>query len=121
MVSSRATLPPPEETLAFLNSRPLSEMLGPHGGVLKTLKNERGTELAAYFWPSSQPQAKGIVVCIHGHGSYIGHEMLKIDGVKRVPKYQGSWVEQLNNHGYSACGIDLQGAGRSTGMRCYIE
>jgi acylglycerol lipase len=121
MVSSDISCPPPEETLAFLNSRPQSEMLGPHGGEMKMLKTKRGAELAAYFWPSSQGQAKGIVICLHGHGSYIGHEMLKIDGVKQVPKYQGSWVEKLNSHGYSAAGIDLQGAGRSSGLRCYID
>ena len=116
---SDITCPPPDETFAFLNSRPLSEQLGPNGGEIKMLKSKRGAELAAYFWPSSQ--AKGIVICLHGHGSYLQHEMLKIDGVKQVPKYEGSWVEKLNSSGYSVAGIDLQGAGRSTGLRCYID
>ncbi|KAG2482231.1 hypothetical protein HYH03_018831, partial [Edaphochlamys debaryana] len=37
------------------------------------------------------------------------------------PEHRGSWVEKLNRAGYAVCGIDLQGAGRSEGRRCYIE
>lgn len=88
---------------------------------MRNLKTERGAELAGYFWPSSSQAVKGIVICLHGHGSYIGHEMLKITGVKQVPKYEGSWVEKLNSNCYSVAGIDNQGAGRSSGLRCYID
>ena len=30
-------------------------------------------------------------------------------------------VQRLNKEGYSVCGIDLQGAGRSAGLRCYCN
>lgn len=35
--------------------------------------------------------------------------------------YQGSWIEALNQAGYSVGGIDLQGAGRSEGLRWFVN
>lgn len=37
------------------------------------------------------------------------------------PKYRGSWVEKLNQEGFSVCGIDQQGCGFSEGLECYVE
>lgn len=36
-------------------------------------------------------------------------------------KYEGSWIESWNKAGYSVCGIDLHGHGRSDGLRGYTE
>jgi acylglycerol lipase len=36
-------------------------------------------------------------------------------------KYEGSWIETWNKAGYSVCGIDLHGHGRSSGLRGYTE
>eukprot|EP00967_Tisochrysis_lutea_P075432 scaffold101679_cov20-Tisochrysis_lutea.AAC.1 len=33
----------------------------------------------------------------------------------------GSWVQKMNEAGFSVCGIDNQGAGRSEGVRCYCD
>jgi alpha-beta hydrolase superfamily lysophospholipase len=35
--------------------------------------------------------------------------------------YQGSWVERLNQAGYSVTGIDLPGHGRSDGLHGYVN
>ena len=59
---------------------------------------------AAFHWPS-----------------YIPHEFLKIDVAGQAPVYSNSWVQRLNQEGYSVCGLDQQGAGRSGGLRCYCE
>ena len=47
---------------------------------------------------------------------------------KKTPKtpgaphvYEGSWVQQLNDAGYSVCGVDNQGCGRSSGLFGYVE
>ena len=36
-------------------------------------------------------------------------------------KYRNSWVEKLNQEGFSVCGIDQQGCGFSEGLECYVE
>jgi pimeloyl-ACP methyl ester carboxylesterase len=35
--------------------------------------------------------------------------------------YEGSWVQQFNDAGYSVCGVDNQGCGRSSGLFGYVE
>ena len=37
------------------------------------------------------------------------------------PQYSKSWVETLNEAGFSVCGIDQQGCGFSEGLECYVE
>lgn len=112
--------PPPADTLTFLNSVPLEEQLGPRGELVH-VKNSRGASLACCFFPAPVLPAKGIVYVIHGHGSYLGHEILKAPSPGAVPVYAGSWVEKINAAGYSVCGLDSMGSGRSTGLRAYCN
>ncbi len=40
------------------------------------------------------------------------------------PTYDGSWVEALNKHGFSVCGVDQVGHGFSAGiggLRCFFQ
>ncbi len=39
----------------------------------------------------------------------------------KPPKYKDSWVEKLNQEGFSVCGIDQQGCGFSEGLECYVD
>ncbi|GIM11644.1 hypothetical protein Vretimale_15158, partial [Volvox reticuliferus] len=57
----------------------------------------------------------------HDVGAYLCWDFLRTECPGSLPRYDGSWVEHLNRQGYAVCGIDLQGAGRSEGCRCYIE
>lgn len=60
-----------------------------------------------YRYPTTQPNCKGIVQLIHGHGDYIG-------------RY--SYVaKQIAERGYDVVGIDQRGLGHSQGRRGLIE
>jgi alpha-beta hydrolase superfamily lysophospholipase len=113
------------------NAAPCCPILGPRG-VLRYLRSpDRDAELAAYFYPahntngsassSSENNAKAIVVAVHGHGAYWQFEFLRMAGVGRAHVYEGSWVEALNRQGYSVCGVDNTGAGRSSGKFGLVE
>lgn len=96
-------------------------VLGPTG-QLRYLRNERGVRLACYFWPAEHPKA--VVHIIHGHGSYLCFDFIThpySHPGQPSPSYDGSWVQAMNQQGLSVCGIDLQGCGRSDGLRCYID
>ena len=103
--------------------------LGPHGGATAPFKSPvDGIRLASYWLPAKgapAKKAKGIVVFVHGHGSYFLHEVGAISGPGRPPRYAGSWAEKLNETGYSVCGIDNRGMGFSGGarggLRCFTE
>ncbi|KAL6758728.1 alpha/beta-hydrolase [Haematococcus lacustris] len=64
-------------------------------------------------------QPKGVISVLHGHGTYLCFQYLKLDSVGRLPVYEGSWIQHLNQAGFAVCGIDSQGAGRSEGLRAY--
>jgi len=52
------------------------------------------------------------------------HSPPQYEYLKRVGQpeaYQGSWVERLNQAGYSVTGIDLPGHGRSDGLHGYVN
>jgi alpha-beta hydrolase superfamily lysophospholipase len=42
-------------------------------------------------------------------------------GVGKRKTYAGSWVEALNQAGYSCAGIDNRGCGRSMGLFGYVN
>ena len=101
--------------------------LGPHGGATAPFSSPvDGIRLASYWLPAKDPvEAKGIIVFVHGHGSYFLHEVGAISGAGQPPRYAGSWAEKLNEAGYSVCGIDNRGMGFSGGarggLRCFTE
>lgn len=101
--------------------------LGPHGGATAPFKSPvDGIRLASYWLPAKDAKkAKGIIVFVHGHGSYFLHEVGAISGPGKPPRYAGSWAEKLNEAGYSVCGIDNRGMGFSGGarggLRCFTE
>jgi alpha-beta hydrolase superfamily lysophospholipase len=104
-----------------------SAAYGPHGARLRYLRNaDRDAELAAYFYPaaaspSSSARPKAVVVAVHGHGAYWQFEFLRMAAVGRPHVYEGSWVEALNEKGYSVCGLDNTGCGRSSGKFGLVE
>ena len=101
--------------------------LGPHGGATAPFKSPvDGLRLSSYWLPARDgAKAKGIVVFVHGHGSYFLHEVGAISGPGQPPRYADSWAQKLNAAGYSVCGIDNRGMGLSEGarggLRCFTE
>ena len=103
--------------------------LGPYGGATASFKSPvDGIRLASYWLPAkdaAKSKAKGIIVFVHGHGSYFLHEVGAISGPGKPPRYAGSWAQKLNEAGYSICGIDNRGMGFSGGarggLRCFME
>mmetsp|Transcript_5893 Transcript_5893/g.15155 ORF Transcript_5893/g.15155 Transcript_5893/m.15155 type:complete len:308 (-) Transcript_5893:900-1823(-) len=93
---------------------PLEEEMGPLGSRL-TFKNKQGLDMAGYLFPA-KGDAKAVLYLLHGHGCNLPYEFLASRGTGKWHVYSGSWVEHLNNSGYSVCGIDLQGHGRSSGL-----
>ncbi len=55
------------------------------------------------------------------NASYCTFEYLLVKGVGARPVYEGSWVQKMNEEGYSVCGLDQQGAGRSGGLRSFCS
>ncbi|GAX82567.1 hypothetical protein CEUSTIGMA_g9993.t1 [Chlamydomonas eustigma] len=106
------------EAQKFLDNQPPSEICGEHG-TMRYVNNRKGISLCCYFWPSKEP--KGIIQILHGHGSYIPYSFLVTKVAGQPPVYEGSWVQKLNEHGYSVCGLDQQGSGRSEGLRHYCR
>lgn len=43
-----------------------------------------------------------------------------LQGVGNTKTYEGSWVQALNQAGFSVAGIDNRGCGRSSGLLGYI-
>jgi alpha-beta hydrolase superfamily lysophospholipase len=43
-----------------------------------------------------------------------------LQGIGKQKKYESSWVQLLNQAGYSVCGIDSRGFGRSAGLFGYV-
>lgn len=81
-----------------------------------------GVLLSTYHWPATTT-AKGLVIALHGHGSYACYEYLRSVGVGKPPVYSGSWVEKLNAAGFTVVSLDLQSHGSSEGLqglRCYF-
>ncbi|KXZ43690.1 hypothetical protein GPECTOR_83g302 [Gonium pectorale] len=64
---------------------------------------------------------RGIVQLLHGNSTYIGFDFLKFQGNGLPNVYEGSWVQELNRQGFSVCGIDHEGCGRSHGTRSYVR
>lgn len=114
-------VPPEIDPLAVANFC-TDEQTGPAGFMETMASPSCGVLLRTYFWPAEQ--AKGVVVVVHGHGSYVIHEFLRSTGVGTPSVYEGSWVQEMNNRGFSVCGLDQQGHGFSAsirGMRCYFN
>ncbi|GIL93053.1 hypothetical protein Vretifemale_20532 [Volvox reticuliferus] len=93
------------------------DYLGQHG-YSKLLKNEDGAALFAYLWPANPDvPLKGIIQLVHGNSAYTCFDYLKFKGAGLPNLYEGSWVEAFNRAGFSVCGLDHQGYGRSKGVR----
>ncbi|GLC42086.1 hypothetical protein PLESTB_001066600 [Pleodorina starrii] len=87
-------------------------------GYSRVLKNGDGADLFAYFWPANPDvPLKGIIQLAHGCAAYTCFDYLKFKGPGLPNVYDGSWVEAFNQAGFSVCGIDHQGYGRSKGDR----
>lgn len=97
--------------------------MGSHGTQGTLVSPSTGIALRTYQWPAIAT-AKGVVIALHGHGSYACYEFLKSVGVGKPPVYRGSWVEALNAQGYTVVSLDLQSHGASEGLhglRCYFS
>mmetsp|Transcript_25989 Transcript_25989/g.66117 ORF Transcript_25989/g.66117 Transcript_25989/m.66117 type:complete len:377 (-) Transcript_25989:187-1317(-) len=103
-----------------LTIQPKEEYLGERG-VVRYHTNPQGYRIASYYWPCHGWTPRGIVYLCHGHGGYIQFDYLKARGPGKLMVYAGSWVEALNAAGFSVCGLDNQGSGRSEGTRCYTD
>jgi len=55
-------------------------------------------------------------VIVHGQGAYLVFEYCKNTGVGKPKRYDGSWIQAMNDAGYSVAGVDNQGSGRSDGL-----
>ncbi|BDA41799.1 Monoglyceride lipase [Coccomyxa sp. Obi] len=104
---------------SLFSHEPKSEALGA-SGCQSSFVNAQGLRIASYYWPASAA-AKAVMLFVHGHGAYLMHELLHVPEAGSPPKYKGSWVEKLNQEGFSVCGIDQQGCGFSEGLECYVE
>jgi acylglycerol lipase len=107
--------PPP--TTCYDNVDP-TLYLGP-SGYQKTITNHQQLKLKAYYWPAKNPKAS--IIFVHGHGSHLFFELLKTTELGQPPFYTNSWAERWNDAGISVTGIDLQGCGRSEGLRFYVN
>ncbi|SOV79595.1 lysophospholipase, putative [Plasmodium sp. gorilla clade G3] len=94
---------------------------------LDSFFNKDGLLIRTYSW--TVKKAIGMLVLIHGLNSHFRLEYLKhnadiISNDKAILIdsdeyyiYKDSWIERLNNEGYSVYGIDLQGHGQSDGWQ----
>ncbi|KAG2453179.1 hypothetical protein HYH02_002503 [Chlamydomonas schloesseri] len=95
--------------------------LGQHG-YTRRIRNAKGLDLYAYFWPCDPSvPLKGVVQLAHGNATYICFDYLKFVAQGKPNIYAGSWVEAMNKAGFAVAGIDHQGFGRSKGVRSYVD
>mmetsp|Transcript_7152 Transcript_7152/g.14505 ORF Transcript_7152/g.14505 Transcript_7152/m.14505 type:complete len:299 (-) Transcript_7152:145-1041(-) len=78
---------------------------------MKKQPNKSGVNINSYWWPAVG--ARTVVLLIHGHGSYLPFDYLHMVEPGKPKEYEASWVERFNQAGFSVCGIDFQGSGRS--------
>jgi acylglycerol lipase len=95
------------------------------GGSAEYLTNAQNLHIACYFWPASpcflrdQPDGRGVVVLCHGYGGYSDYQWLHEDDPHHPgshPSYANSWIEHLNQAGFSCVAWDYQSHGRSEGI-----
>ncbi|SOV25487.1 lysophospholipase,putative [Plasmodium sp. DRC-Itaito] len=95
--------------------------------VVSSFCNKDGLNIKSYSWVVKK--ALGIIILIHGLASHLRFGFLNknakiisndhavlIDGDNYFV-YEGSWIEKLNQNGYSVYGLDLQGHGESDGYQ----
>lgn len=58
---------------------------------------------------------------MRGRTCILTRSWLHMQAAGMPPQYSRSWVETLNEDGFSVCGIDQQGCGFSEGLECYVE
>lgn len=63
--------------LAWLHSISPGTFLGPDG-LLRYFVSATGQRIASYYWPA-RGKAKAVIQLVHGHGSYLCYEYLKIE------------------------------------------
>ncbi|GBF91155.1 hypothetical protein Rsub_04824 [Raphidocelis subcapitata] len=99
--------------LALDSAQLREEVMGPLGEI-GAFTNDEGLRIATYYWPAPR-SPKGIILLVHGQGSYLTFEYGRTVVIGGPKQYQGSWVHAMNEAGYSVAGIDHRGAGRSEG------
>lgn len=114
------------ESLANLDPDLESKYFGPHTGArIGTMPSpSSGVALRTYHWPAATDTPRGLIIAVHGHGTYTVFEFLRSQGVNKPHVYSGSWVEQLNQAGFAVAAIDHQSHGASEGihgLRCYFQ
>lgn len=89
---------------------PTSHELGPRGW--STFVEADGIRYCRYGWPAPG-KASGVVLLLHGHGSFLPWEFLRRGDAPHRRRYSNSWVEALNDMQLDVVGFDLAGRGRS--------
>jgi hypothetical protein len=59
-------------------------------------------------------------VVVHGQGGYLVFEFGRFAGAGRPKQYEGSWIEALNNAGYSVAGAALGRGGCFVSAACSV-
>ncbi|EWC76601.1 hypothetical protein C923_02724 [Plasmodium falciparum UGT5.1] len=92
---------------------------------LDSFFNKDGLLLRTYSW--TVKKAVGIIVLLHGLNAHVRLQFLKqnvevvsndeviLKDIDNYYVYKDSWIEKLNENGFSVYGIDLQGHGKSDG------
>ncbi|KYO00342.1 putative lysophospholipase [Plasmodium gaboni] len=92
---------------------------------LDSFFNKDGLLLRTYSW--TVKKAVGIIVLLHGLNAHVRLQFLKqnvevvsndeviLKDIDNYYVYKDSWIEKLNDNGFSVYGIDLQGHGKSDG------
>jgi len=57
---------------------PKEDQLGELGQCSSFL-NKQNLRIASYFWPSAAKKIKAVVLFVHGHGSYLMHDILNVE------------------------------------------
>jgi len=87
---------------------------GPQNAV-ECFKDALGLEIAVYCWPA-RGKAKGVVQMLHGLDGCAEGDLAKRPGMLEGKGYVGSWLEALNDAGYTVYAADYNGMGRSEGV-----
>lgn len=75
----------------------------------------QGLRIASYFWPVEN--AKATILLLHGHGSYVLFDWNASTPLGTPRVHEGSWIQRLNQAGFSVAAIDHQSMGFSEGHK----
>lgn len=74
----------------YLDQQPAAEFLGPRGCLRYHGSSSGGHTMCGYYWPAER--AKGVVVLVHGHGSYLIFDYLRNHVRQSVSLLNGCWL-----------------------------